>query len=77
MVIPHLFFGAFCCLSITLACGGAYATNFTCKTLNLIGGLGPGGGYDTYTRLLSRHIGRQVPLKWIRPSGPGRIMPLI
>src|SRR5258708_21733696 len=31
------------------------------KQLNLIVGYGPGGGYDTYARLLARHFGRFVP----------------
>ena len=31
------------------------------KTLSLVVGFTPGGGYDTYARLLSRHIGRHIP----------------
>jgi tripartite-type tricarboxylate transporter receptor subunit TctC len=31
------------------------------KTLKLIVGTGPGGGYDIYGRLLARHIGRHIP----------------
>src|SRR5262245_2591610 len=31
------------------------------KQISLIVGYGPGGGYDAYARLLSRHFGRYVP----------------
>jgi tripartite-type tricarboxylate transporter receptor subunit TctC len=31
------------------------------KTLSLVVGFPPGGGYDTYTRVLARHFGRFVP----------------
>ena len=31
------------------------------KDLNLIVGYGPGGGYDTFARLLARHFGKYIP----------------
>lgn len=31
------------------------------KTVNIVVGFTPGGGYDTYARLLSRHIGSNIP----------------
>jgi tripartite-type tricarboxylate transporter receptor subunit TctC len=31
------------------------------KTLRLIVGFAPGGGFDTYARLISRHLGRHIP----------------
>ena len=34
---------------------------FKGKTIRIIVGLAPGGGYDTYSRLLARHLGRYVP----------------
>jgi tripartite-type tricarboxylate transporter receptor subunit TctC len=34
---------------------------FTGKTLSLIAGFPPGGGYDTYTRVLARHYGKFIP----------------
>jgi len=37
--------------------GGVYAG----KTVNLIIGFGPGGGYDRWGRLVARHIGRHLP----------------
>ncbi len=33
------------------------------KSLDVIVGYNPGGGYDAYTRLLSRHLGRHIPGK--------------
>ena len=37
------------------------ADSFTGKTVRLYIGTGPGGGYDTYGRLVARHIGRHLP----------------
>jgi tripartite-type tricarboxylate transporter receptor subunit TctC len=31
------------------------------KTVRIIVGLAPGGGYDTYARLIARHLGKHVP----------------
>jgi tripartite-type tricarboxylate transporter receptor subunit TctC len=31
------------------------------KTINIMVGFGPGGGYDLYARLLSRHLGGHIP----------------
>lgn len=33
------------------------------KTVRLVVGFTPGGGYDTYARLLSRHFGNHIPGK--------------
>ena len=41
---------------------GARAQSFyEGKTLRLIVGFAPGGGFDTYARVLSRHMGRHIP----------------
>jgi tripartite-type tricarboxylate transporter receptor subunit TctC len=40
---------------------GAAQADFSGKTIRLYIGTGPGGGYDTYGRLVARHIGRHVP----------------
>jgi tripartite-type tricarboxylate transporter receptor subunit TctC len=37
------------------------AQSFAGKTIRLYIGTSPGGGYDTYGRLVARHIGRQLP----------------
>lgn len=34
---------------------------FKGKSVNVVVGFGPGGGYDTYARLLARHYGRHIP----------------
>jgi tripartite-type tricarboxylate transporter receptor subunit TctC len=31
------------------------------KTVNVIVGYGPGGGYDLYARLVVRHLGKHIP----------------
>jgi tripartite-type tricarboxylate transporter receptor subunit TctC len=36
-------------------------TDFAGKSIKLYIGTGPGGGYDTYGRLVARHIGRHLP----------------
>lgn len=33
------------------------------KTVRLIVGFSPGGGYDTYTRIVARHFGKHIPGK--------------
>jgi tripartite-type tricarboxylate transporter receptor subunit TctC len=43
--------------------GQAFAQEdfFRGKSIKLMIGTGPGGGYDTYGRLVARHIGRHIP----------------
>jgi tripartite-type tricarboxylate transporter receptor subunit TctC len=31
------------------------------KTINIMVGFGPGGGYDIYARMLARHLGKHIP----------------
>lgn len=38
-------------------------TSFAGKTVNVIIGFGPGGGYDAYGRLLAQHLGAHLPGK--------------
>ena len=52
-------FAAFALLA--LGESGAAQTDFAGKTVRLYIGTGPGGGYDTYGRLVARHIGRHLP----------------
>jgi tripartite-type tricarboxylate transporter receptor subunit TctC len=40
---------------------GSAQSDFSGKTVRLYIGTGPGGGYDTYGRLVARHIGRHIP----------------
>jgi tripartite-type tricarboxylate transporter receptor subunit TctC len=56
-----------CCLAIALALGVAGAPRagaddfYQGKTIRFIVGYAPGGGYDTYTRAIARHIGKHIP----------------
>src|SRR5215475_13824329 len=51
------------CLMAATASGQADAVSdfYKGKTLSLIAGFPPGGGYDTYVRVLARHFGRFIP----------------
>jgi tripartite-type tricarboxylate transporter receptor subunit TctC len=47
---------------IAASAGHASAQSFyEGKTVRLIVGFAPGGGFDTYARVLSRHMGRHIP----------------
>jgi tripartite-type tricarboxylate transporter receptor subunit TctC len=51
--------------SAALLSSGVHAQtpSFKGKTVRLVVGFTPGGGYDTYARLLSRHFGDHIPGK--------------
>ena len=54
--------GLLCLLLLALPARADTAAEFYAgKTLSLIAGFPPGGGYDTYVRVLARHYGRFVP----------------
>ena len=47
---------------LTVACTPAAANEFyKGKTIRFIVGYAAGGGYDTYTRAIARHIGKHIP----------------
>jgi tripartite-type tricarboxylate transporter receptor subunit TctC len=48
-------------LAAITAPAAAQAPNLAGKTVNLIIGFGPGGGYDLWGRAVSRHIGKHLP----------------
>jgi tripartite-type tricarboxylate transporter receptor subunit TctC len=54
-------------VALTAACGAPSAacaqtsTPFGGKTVNIIVGFSTGGGYDSYARLLARHLGKHIP----------------
>ena len=48
-------------LLAALLSGPAGAQTFAGKTVNVIIGFGPGGGYDLWGRTVARHIGRHLP----------------
>ena len=48
----------------TLGSGAAYATThdfYKGKTIRIIVGFAAGGGFDTYSRAISRHMGKHIP----------------
>jgi tripartite-type tricarboxylate transporter receptor subunit TctC len=53
----------FCILALMLSPAKAdpVADFYKGKTVTLIVGYGPGGGYDVFARLLARHIGKHIP----------------
>jgi tripartite-type tricarboxylate transporter receptor subunit TctC len=55
MVVGALFFGA-----LQPSSAAAQANFYNGKTVNVIVGYTPGGGYDTGTRVLSRHMGKHL-----------------
>lgn len=56
---------AFVFLSVVLGASGQLAHSaapfYEGKTIRIIVGTAPGGGYDTYTRLIARHFGKYIP----------------
>src|SRR5262245_50462850 len=51
-------------VAVTLLSGGRPTdaqSFYEGKTLRIIVGLAPGGGFDTYARVIARHVGRHVP----------------
>jgi len=64
--------GLVAALGVTPAPAQPAAEPFAGKTVNLIIGFGPGGGYDRWGRTLARHIGRHLPGK---PSVVAQNMP--
>ncbi|MDB5509894.1 MAG: efflux transporter protein [Hyphomicrobiales bacterium] len=48
--------------AVVLTAGAAIAQDFYAgKTITMSTHTGPGGGYDTLLRLISRHLGRHIP----------------
>ena len=47
-------------VAFTEMAGAAAQTTSDLKTLKIVVGFSPGGGYDTYARVLARHIGRHI-----------------
>ncbi len=57
-------FAALLIASLASPCGAQTVADFyRGKRVNLVIGYGPGGGYDTYARLLARFIGEHIPGK--------------
>src|SRR5205823_3461907 len=45
------------------ASAGAQSRFFEGKTIRVVVGFSAGGGYDTYSRVIARHLGRHIPGK--------------
>src|SRR2546425_8340423 len=59
---PRIIVAAQCLVAATIpAHADAVSDFYKGKTLSLIAGFPPGGGYDTYVRILARHYGRFIP----------------
>jgi len=60
-VLGAIAFGAALSAAGTLAHAQGAASFYKGKTINLVVGFSAGGGYDSYGRLLARHLGRHIP----------------
>jgi tripartite-type tricarboxylate transporter receptor subunit TctC len=56
-----LSFGIMLCVSLNTQPAFAQEPFYKGKTIRLIVGLAPGGGFDTYSRVIARHIGKHIP----------------
>jgi tripartite-type tricarboxylate transporter receptor subunit TctC len=59
--LPLLLAVALCASAIECAAQDAVADFYRGRNVNLIVGYSSGGGYDTYTRILARHLGKHIP----------------
>ena len=50
-----------CCWALPVAAQDAVAQFYRGKTVTIVVGSSAGGGYDTYARLLGRHLGKHLP----------------
>jgi tripartite-type tricarboxylate transporter receptor subunit TctC len=50
-----------CCWALPVAAQDAVAPFYRGKTVTIVVGTSAGGGYDTYARLLGRHLGKHLP----------------
>ena len=62
-MLPRGVVALFCVLAFMLSPARADPVSdfYKGKTVTLIVGYGPGGGYDVFARLLARHIGKHIP----------------
>ena len=59
-IIPATF-GMFASLTQSALAQDAVTDFYRSRNVNLIVGYSAGGGYDTYSRILARHLGRHIP----------------
>jgi len=60
-MVPRLAIGALFGFAIWVVSAGAQETFYQGKTIRLIVGLAPGGGYDLYSRTIARQMGKHIP----------------
>jgi len=60
-MVPRLAIGALFSFAIWVVSAGAQETFYQGKTIRLIVGLAPGGGYDLYSRTIARQMGKHIP----------------
>jgi tripartite-type tricarboxylate transporter receptor subunit TctC len=60
-MIPLLAIGALFGFAIWAVSVHAQESFYKGKTIRLIVGLAPGGGYDLYSRVIARHMGKHIP----------------
>jgi tripartite-type tricarboxylate transporter receptor subunit TctC len=61
-MMPKAWLPMLAVVAFAAASGAAHAqTAVEFKTINIVVGSSAGGGYDTYARVLARHIGRYIP----------------
>ena len=53
--------GALLTLGSLIAVTAAHAQTYPSKTITIVVGFSPSGGYDLYARNLSRHISKHIP----------------
>lgn len=68
--------GALISMGVLAVATNAYAANsaksfFTGKTVRLVVGYGPGGGYDTYARMLAPYLSKQLGTTVVVENQPG------
>jgi tripartite-type tricarboxylate transporter receptor subunit TctC len=60
-IAPLLAIGALVSFATCLVSAHAQEPFYRGKTIRLIVGLAPGGGYDLYSRVIARHMGKHLP----------------
>lgn len=60
-IIPLLAIGALIGFTTWVVSADAQEPFYKGKTIRLIVGLAPGGGYDLYARVIARHMGKHIP----------------
>ena len=60
-IAPLLVMGALVSFATCIVSAHAQEPFYRGKTIRLLVGLAPGGGYDLYARVIARHMGKHIP----------------